>query len=295
MDAVLPALGDRVFKADYIKKKRLRKGKSQYLVKWKGYSSKECTWEPEENILDPLLIKEYIERPYSRRFGKRKLCEGSKRLPLTTLYPYTTSSPNEDNNNIPVDLFPFDRHDTRPESTGPEVGYLSDAAHVKLGSVGSDRGTDETPANETRTQQCAVCNNGNHFSITGTCSCEGQRRDRNFFDWVSQTRAFHATQFQDKDLCDKSDDQFSDESTVKYVSDDDMTCGYRSDDLSDEEMVTSPAPPSPCHYETSVEEDPPENELLVTNVTCNEITVTFIESPTKAGFFKEGREQGPTG
>ncbi|OWF48001.1 uncharacterized protein LOC110453670 [Mizuhopecten yessoensis] len=294
MDAFLPALGERVFKADYIKKKRLRKGKMQYLVKWKGYSSKECTWEPEENILDPLLIKEYIERPYSRRFGKRRLYEVSKRIPLTTLYPFTPPSPEETNNNLPIGLFPFPEE----ESTGREAGYLSDAAHDKLGSVESDRGTDDTPTNEARNQLCAVCNNDNHYVTPGTCSCESQRRDRNFFDWVSQTRAFHATQFQDKDLCDKSDDQFSDDSTVKYVSDDDMTCGYRSDsvggEVSDQDMVVSPSPPSPSHYETSVE-DPPENELFVTNVTCHEITVTFIESPTKAGFFKEGREQGPTG
>ena len=29
----------------------------QYLVKWKGWSPKYSTWEPEENILDPRLIK----------------------------------------------------------------------------------------------------------------------------------------------------------------------------------------------------------------------------------------------
>ena len=40
-----------VFAAERIKKKRVRQGKTEFLVKWKGWSQKYCTWEPEENIL----------------------------------------------------------------------------------------------------------------------------------------------------------------------------------------------------------------------------------------------------
>jgi hypothetical protein len=32
---------------------RTRNGKIEFLVKWKGWSPKYSTWEPEENILDP--------------------------------------------------------------------------------------------------------------------------------------------------------------------------------------------------------------------------------------------------
>ncbi|CAG5123179.1 unnamed protein product, partial [Candidula unifasciata] len=62
MDSVkmeLPSFGEHVFQADYIQKKRNRRGKVEYLVKWKGYSVKQSTWEPTENILDPLLIAEF--------------------------------------------------------------------------------------------------------------------------------------------------------------------------------------------------------------------------------------------
>ena len=53
-------LGDQVFAAEAITKKRLRKGKTEYLVKWKGWSPRYSTWEPEENILDPRLIQQFV-------------------------------------------------------------------------------------------------------------------------------------------------------------------------------------------------------------------------------------------
>ena len=55
-------LGDQVFAAQAITKKRLRKGMTEYLVKWKGWSPKHSTWEPEENILDPRLIQQFARR-----------------------------------------------------------------------------------------------------------------------------------------------------------------------------------------------------------------------------------------
>merc|ERR1712020_478192 len=61
-------LGDQVFAAEAITKKRLKKGKTQYLVKWKGWSPKYSTWEPEENILDSRLIQQFTQRK-SRRGG----------------------------------------------------------------------------------------------------------------------------------------------------------------------------------------------------------------------------------
>ncbi|CAH2003320.1 unnamed protein product [Acanthoscelides obtectus] len=70
-------LGDRVYAAERIIKKRNRKGVTEYLVKWKGWSQKHNTWEPEENILDVRLIDLY-ERGQQRggasdgRRGPRK-------------------------------------------------------------------------------------------------------------------------------------------------------------------------------------------------------------------------------
>nr|XP_046207938.1 chromobox protein homolog 2-like [Oncorhynchus gorbuscha] len=63
----------QVFDAECILNKRPRKGKFEYLVKWRGWSSKHNSWEPEENILDPRLMAAFHKREQEREllFGKR--------------------------------------------------------------------------------------------------------------------------------------------------------------------------------------------------------------------------------
>ncbi|XP_026557588.1 chromobox protein homolog 8 [Pseudonaja textilis] len=58
----LSAVGERVFAAEALLKRRIRKGRMEYLVKWKGWSQKYSTWEPEENILDARLLAAFEER-----------------------------------------------------------------------------------------------------------------------------------------------------------------------------------------------------------------------------------------
>lgn len=62
---------DRVYAAERIMKKRVRAGKVEYLVKWKGWSTRHNTWEPEENILDIRLI-DIFERGNSTPKRRKK-------------------------------------------------------------------------------------------------------------------------------------------------------------------------------------------------------------------------------
>ncbi|EDV96268.1 polycomb group protein Pc [Drosophila grimshawi] len=50
---------DRVYAAEKIIQKRVRKGVVEYRVKWKGWNQRYNTWEPEVNILDRRLIDIY--------------------------------------------------------------------------------------------------------------------------------------------------------------------------------------------------------------------------------------------
>ncbi|XP_069940739.1 chromobox protein homolog 7 isoform X2 [Cherax quadricarinatus] len=62
----LSLVGDRVYAAECIQKKRVRRGRVEYLVKWKGWSNKHNTWEPIENILDVRLLEAFEESNFLR-------------------------------------------------------------------------------------------------------------------------------------------------------------------------------------------------------------------------------------
>lgn len=57
---------DRIYEVDDIIGSRLRKGKREYLIKWKGYGDEENTYEPSKNIPRE-LIKEFREKQRERR------------------------------------------------------------------------------------------------------------------------------------------------------------------------------------------------------------------------------------
>uniref|UniRef100_A0A803W593 Chromobox 7 n=1 Tax=Ficedula albicollis TaxID=59894 RepID=A0A803W593_FICAL len=66
---------------------RVRHGKVEYLVKWKGWPPKYSTWEPEDHILDPRLVVAYEEKEErDRASGYRKRGPKPKRLLLQRLY-----------------------------------------------------------------------------------------------------------------------------------------------------------------------------------------------------------------
>lgn len=102
-------LGEMVFAAERLTKKRLKGGKKEYLVKWKGWSPKYSTWEPEENILDPRLIKVFEEsevepapkrgpkpKPSKEKEGRRKEKEVKKEEAQSSEEESESSSSSEE-------------------------------------------------------------------------------------------------------------------------------------------------------------------------------------------------------
>ncbi|CAF0872390.1 unnamed protein product [Adineta ricciae] len=50
---------NRTYTVERLLKRRRRKGRTEYLVKWKHYDRSHNSWEPESNILDKSLIDSY--------------------------------------------------------------------------------------------------------------------------------------------------------------------------------------------------------------------------------------------
>jgi len=55
-------LGGDIFDAEYIMKDRQKNGKTEYLIKWRGWDTRFSTWEPSTNILDDRLLNHYASQ-----------------------------------------------------------------------------------------------------------------------------------------------------------------------------------------------------------------------------------------
>jgi len=65
---ILPELviikGEKEFEVEKILNKRTVRGKKKFLVRWKGYTVKEDTWENRENLENTKELVEEFEREY---------------------------------------------------------------------------------------------------------------------------------------------------------------------------------------------------------------------------------------
>ncbi|XP_045790920.1 chromo domain-containing protein LHP1-like isoform X1 [Trifolium pratense] len=83
LEVKIPSLDDGFYEVEVIRRKRIRKGKLEYFVKWLGWDESANTWEPPENLVGvPDVIEAFEESFNSGKQRKRKRKEVVHSAPL---------------------------------------------------------------------------------------------------------------------------------------------------------------------------------------------------------------------
>lgn len=126
-------------------------------------------------------------------------------------------------------------------------------------------------------------NNNNTENSTSDCCCvQMTENDQKCFDWMEGTRAQHETSADVSDNNCEIDHpaghvspRYMSEDTESYCAESSCTCTSFDVDAEDDRD----------YFPAAANQNDPDS-LLVTDVTCNSVTITIVESPKKSGFFK---------
>ncbi|KAG8556629.1 hypothetical protein GDO81_018142 [Engystomops pustulosus] len=248
----LSAIGEQVFAVESIRKKRMRKGKVEYLVKWKGWPPKYSTWEPEEHILDPRLVLAYEEKEEKERAsGCRKRGPKPKRLLLQRLYGMDLRSAHKSKErNLCFSL-------SRRFSNG--LGSKSATAS----SVPEKAKSLQFPLSKQRKGRKFLCLSRKKFLRVSTYEPLSRRPDF-FAKEDEKEEAQSIPEWQEEK---PAEEDAQEENTVPEA------------DTKDDTNSTAAPPWLPVL--------PLPTEIIVTDITSNAITVTFRESRSAEGFFRD--------
>ncbi|XP_035316353.1 LOW QUALITY PROTEIN: chromobox protein homolog 7 isoform X1 [Cricetulus griseus] len=255
----LSAIGEQVFAVESIRKKRVRKGKVEYLVKWKGWPPKYSTWEPEEHILDPRLVMAYEEKEErDRASGYRKRGPKPKRLPLQQLYSMDLRSSHKAKGKEEL-CFSL----TCPLGSGsPRGGAVVKAGAAELVDKGPLVPILPFPL-------CKPCKAHKYLRLSHK---KFPPRSGPHLESHSHRRELSLQEPPAPDVLQPTGDWEPTEQRPEEEEEEE------EEEEAEADLASGPPPWTPT---------PPSSEVTVTDITANSVTVTFREAQTAEGFFRD--------
>lgn len=288
-------LGERVFAAEKITKKRLKNGRTEYLVKWKGWSPKYSTWEPEENILDPRLIEIFKDKPEgdviaSRRGPKPKILKEKPRKETkkdsSTGDESSTDEEGKNNENIKERRSERKKLKRKRKDKSKAPSFLlqtssgrTPKATSRYVAEASEPPSKKTKENESKQKTKPVKNdskltpNGN-FDLSFETSALGLEEDLKKLPGIDQIEYLEPPVLEPiyPNLKNGGSDESAEESDYNSSS----------SEYEYEESYTLTEWYPPDFWRSKL---PKPDEVIVTDVTVAGLTVTMKESNNPEGFF----------
>nr|ACO15101.1 Chromobox protein homolog 7 [Caligus clemensi] len=272
-------LGEMVFAAERISKKRLRKGKTEYLVKWKGWSPKYSTWEPEENILDARLIQQFsaVEILPKRGPKKRKHAESESSGPAEECEK--SSSESKEESEKPSFLQPTasgrapkmaNRFEAPSAGTKSGIAHKDNNSSSVDGGAGSDSSSTPPPPPPPPSSTPHHLRSNELIKRLQASVLLQNRILKSIHQTTSPTLLPRKIEPKSEGLSSDNEDDTSNQ----------------EDDEDDSEYQLTEWFPSDLSLHAAYQE-----RVIVTDVTVDNFTVTMRESQTPDGFFSASSQQ----
>ncbi|XP_055322619.1 polycomb group protein Pc [Sitodiplosis mosellana] len=276
-----------VYAAEKIIRKRYKKGKVEYLVKWQGWTPRYNTWEPEENILDTRLIQ-IFERTNDSIVSRKR---PKKRERILQPEPDTEEEEEDDDDDETIgdrlnNSFTISNHSERDRSFKTKSTAIRTVIPpIKVNSLSSKQLTES----KARQQQQQYNNSNGSTSIDIRLKSDTSSSHIKKSSSVSQRNArigSTSSSILNDDMVDtnssSSDDQPLSQSSAgskkrskTFIS----TVTTTPTTKRKVEVLSKESGKIGVTIKTSPEPGPPSNKLLCTNVSATPITVPIKTEP----------------
>lgn len=137
---------NKIYPIDKIMRKRTRKAKVEYLVKWKNYDDTHNSWEPADNFLDSSALRAFNKKTHEEKKNSRKSDSSSSDSPPEKVTPKSEARKNTRRSG-PVKKLPISpaKKKGRPsnDKTSPVVKYTNGHSKSESESSGTSSADDE--------------------------------------------------------------------------------------------------------------------------------------------------------